>query len=592
MGSEATELKTNVTPADEDVDMKNLPAVTSPNQSPPIVDPFRKSKTFKGTKDKNEARDNPVKLKRRLELVEKELKDSKLEIKRLNSRLDEADKERQEMAGTVSSMYVQLQYWNAWLGKLSSRFNRQFEKDTESSKELADVDNSTVKNEAPYNNSVPELSLEIAQAKTLSAIEKDELETTKTDTIEEVANNDSVAEILKETAENAFANTGMSYDEKSGLYYDWNTHMYYDPTTHLFYDNDNGIYYYYDNTKGSYVFYSQVNVKQSNGGAASPSTNNDKSEGELSSTESETEPESVPCIRAIVTKSETLKEGSLYLVTCSGVTIGRDKKHVFNVPDKDASKNHAEIKYVEKDSKYFIKDKGSINGTFLNEKRLSDQKKESDWVQINHKDFLKVGNTAFALHVHQKQETCDGCEPGQVQALLIESKPVDYSTSVSTKERDRKKQLKELKNKYLVNGDGLKQALKPMEEGKYTDRANKRRKNIGSEPITNDRPVIATKASVKKMIPSENKGHQMMQKMGWKVGEGLGKQSTGITEPINVVVREKNKGLGTGVTKSVDDNDKAGNFRWKKAKQRYDDIMQNENNASRVQEEVIEDFDF
>ena len=33
-------------------------------------------------------------------------------------------------------------------------------------------------------------------------------------------------------------------------------------------------------------------------------------------------------------------------------------------------------------------------------------------------------------------------------------------------------------------------------------------------------------------LPEENVGHKMLKKLGWKTGEGLGKKSSGITEPV------------------------------------------------------------
>ena len=35
-------------------------------------------------------------------------------------------------------------------------------------------------------------------------------------------------------------------------------------------------------------------------------------------------------------------------------------------------------------------------------------------------------------------------------------------------------------------------------------------------------------------ISSENKGHKLLQKMGWKEGQSLGKSEDGISEPVSI----------------------------------------------------------
>lgn len=45
-------------------------------------------------------------------------------------------------------------------------------------------------------------------------------------------------------------------------------------------------------------------------------------------------------------------------------------------------------------------------------------------------------------------------------------------------------------------------------------------------------------------ISSDNKGHRMLQAMGWKEGDKLGTNGSGLSEPIHVVKRAKNLGLG------------------------------------------------
>ena len=64
---------------------------------------------------------------------------------------------------------------------------------------------------------------------------------------------------------------------------------------------------------------------------------------------------------------------------------------------------------------------------------------------------------------------------------------------------------------------------------KYEDKAEKRRQVHGS-----DTPGIPddAAASVDTAIPTQNVGHKLLQKMGWKAGQSLGKSETGIVEPV------------------------------------------------------------
>ncbi len=60
------------------------------------------------------------------------------------------------------------------------------------------------------------------------------------------------------------------------------------------------------------------------------------------------------------------------------------------------------------------------------------------------------------------------------------------------------------------------------------DRAAQRRKEIGSTGI-NEKTMTA---SVETSIPSENKGFKMLSKLGWSQGQTLGKNQTGLLEPV------------------------------------------------------------
>jgi hypothetical protein len=73
------------------------------------------------------------------------------------------------------------------------------------------------------------------------------------------------------------------------------------------------------------------------------------------------------------------------------------------------------FRIFHQDDRYFIKDEGSSNGTFVNGQRLSDAKKESEPREIGHGSVLQIGTTKLLCHVHPGRETCFECEPGIVQ---------------------------------------------------------------------------------------------------------------------------------------------------------------------------------
>ena len=79
---------------------------------------------------------------------------------------------------------------------------------------------------------------------------------------------------------------------------------------------------------------------------------------------------------------------------------------------------HAEIRYSEQLNSYVVKDHASQNGTFINSARISQPKMMSKAIQLFHGDNIQLGGTVLVLHMHPGNETCDECEPGNVQALI------------------------------------------------------------------------------------------------------------------------------------------------------------------------------
>lgn len=115
---------------------------------------------------------------------------------------------------------------------------------------------------------------------------------------------------------------------------------------------------------------------------------------------------------------------------------------------------------------------GSRNGTFLNGKRLSVAKQESDPHEVSHGSIVQVGTTKLLCHIHNGNETCGHCEPGLVQQNN------NAEENKSSKKQQHKQELRRLKHKFGVEKDNV--ATASQVASGYQDRAQSRRKCVGS----------------------------------------------------------------------------------------------------------------
>jgi hypothetical protein len=84
-----------------------------------------------------------------------------------------------------------------------------------------------------------------------------------------------------------------------------------------------------------------------------------------------------------------------------------------------------------------------------------------------------------------------------------------------------------------------------------------------------------TKARVTKPIDASNKGSQMLAAMGWS-GQGLGRDSKGITAPLSTKVFNERAGLGAaGAASSLENarepSEDYRSFARKRARERFED---------------------
>uniref|UniRef100_A0A8B9EAN2 Angiogenic factor with G patch and FHA domains 1 n=1 Tax=Anser cygnoides TaxID=8845 RepID=A0A8B9EAN2_ANSCY len=287
-----------------------------------------------------------------------------------------------------------------------------------------------------------------------------------------------------------------------------------------------------------------------------------------------------PCIRVIVIRSPVLQTGSLYIITAvKPATIGREKDvgHTLQIPEVGVSKFHAEVYFDHDLQNYVLVDQGSQNGTVVNGNQILQPKTKCDPYILEHGDEVKIGETVLSFHIHPGSDTCDGCEPGQVRAHLRLDRKKESSVcpALSKEERElvRRKALKQIRVKYGLQNTEY-EDNKAVNNPKYKDRAGKRRETIGSEGTfqRDDTP-----ASVHIEISDSNKGHKMLEKMGWKKGEGLGKDGGGMKDPIHLQLHKLNAGLGTSRPASIEDVQiiqSKNKKNWDKARERFAENFQ------------------
>ncbi|XP_041836117.1 angiogenic factor with G patch and FHA domains 1 isoform X2 [Melanotaenia boesemani] len=430
----------------------------------------------------------------------------------------------------------------------------------------------------------------------------------------------SIADMLRATAEAAMTQTGFVFDETTGMYYDHSTGFYYDSASQLYYDGNTGIYYYYDAESGRYQFHSRIEVAavQTSGEfcqennpaekkgrkfkkAVKKTSNQDDQVRDVTNSLAKMKISPYwktptyrvkdiwpPCVRVTVVRSPVLQVGTLFIITAdSTATFGREKdmNHAVQIPEMGVSKLHAEVYFDQEQQSYMLVDHGSQNGTVINGNRILQPKTKSEPHALIHGDEVKMGETVLSFHIHSGTDTCDGCEPGQVMAHLSKHKReenIGPGLNKEDKELLRQKELKQMKAKYGLQSSEYDET-KALKNPKYKDRAESRRQTKGSEGVfqRDDAP-----ASVHEEISEVNTGRKMLEKMGWKKGEGLGKDGTGMKAPIELKIRKSQLGLGAGVATSLDDmsvTKSKSHKNWERARERFADACQPDMPSSKTQ---------
>ncbi|KAK6748688.1 hypothetical protein RB195_001356 [Necator americanus] len=281
-----------------------------------------------------------------------------------------------------------------------------------------------------------------------------------------------------------------------------------------------------------------------------------------------------PLLRIIDSKN------NLHVITICGGTVGSQTNCDIILDDPLLPQKILEFVFVAESNSFVVNKVTEEGNVSLNDYEL----KANDERELEHGDFLRFGFGFLRIHVHYGNNTCTGCEPGLLQFDLNHA---SQSVVVPHGETARRRNLKAIKAMYGINDYA--ENARNLHYG--FDRAAKRRKLAHSVMDINESPnslssndiyqgcaakpvpgaVVPSKFDPIKPLNETNKGFRLLQNMGWKEGEGLGKTGQGRQQLIESNVRNDRQGLGAVDIKVQPKSRK--NVILEKTKQRYEKLV-------------------
>ncbi len=110
--------------------------------------------------------------------------------------------------------------------------------------------------------------------------------------------------------------------------------------------------------------------------------------------------------------------------------IGRSREATLTLPHPLVSRQHTEI--TERDGRLFVKDLGSLNGTFLDNNRLE----KEELLEPN--QLLTLGNVTFraVYEIGTEVVSCETLQQGESKPGSIELRPVSNSAGIRQSDRE------------------------------------------------------------------------------------------------------------------------------------------------------------
>ncbi|VDD90307.1 unnamed protein product [Enterobius vermicularis] len=416
----------------------------------------------------------------------------------------------------------------------------------------------------------------------------------------------SIADMILETVCNSFWENhlpGFVYHDKYKMFYNSESGYYYDQNTSLFYHPSTRCYYFYDENSRNFIFHSRVPAEHlwssrkaknyavslhgesyvtgmdqeevdifeclydlisqvcanvSDDSCFEDEVGEKDSEDEIKQFIEDERIEYPPCIRLVG------ENGDLHIVTIDGAFLGFGDqfdiclKLPSGLSSELSQKAVAEIRYRNDDKEFELRPLLNTVPLYLQGSVIC----EDTVGVLKHSDECAIGLDIFRVHIHHGSNTCNGCEPGLFSIPVSTCNFTQESTGL-TSEQQRRRTLKALKAEYGLLGEEF-ERQKEMKrwnlhhpQGFY-NKAIKRpvpRSPQLVDPVysacvakpvsgTSTESVILRSNSVVSRLDESNKGYKLLKNLGWKEGSGLGKDNSGIQQPLFEKVKNDRSGLG------------------------------------------------